>query len=130
MKIFALFPVLVAVCIANVCAYQPTIDKGDGIDGYVVGIDSFSTNTIISMSNSNQANNSDYIVKNTGSLSVWLDGVAAVVTTGGSGAGEGYEIESGESISVDGRVKAALYGRTAVAAGAGEISVLMTYTTR
>lgn len=106
--------------VASLYAVQPTIDKGNGIDGYSVSIDSFSTNTIISTSNSSQANNSDYLIKNDGSIDVYLDGVAA--------AASGYKLSAGEVVSVDGRVQANLYGRTAAAASTSTVYVLMSYT--
>ncbi len=127
MKIIKYLIGLILLSTCNTYAYQPTIDKGDGIDGYVVTVDSFSTNTIIDLTNARQANNTDYVLKNGGTISVWLDNFAAVVT---SGTGEGYLLGAGESISVDGRVKAIVYGRTEAAASTCKVYVFMTYTTK
>ena len=108
-RILAILGFLVGVC-ASAYAEEPTIDKGNQVSSYVVTVDSYSTNTVISMSVSVQGRHSDYIIKNGGLVNVWIGGDTPVTTTGTS---EEYVLTPGESISVDGRCLANVYANTA-----------------
>lgn len=123
-RIFEILVLITITCSAY--AIDPTIYKGNFIDGFAVKVTSTSTLTpwneiatstapILSpIYISSQHNNSGYILLNgAGGRDVWLDNSATITTTGG--AAESFKLSAGSSIQIDGKQLDNIYGRTLAA---------------